>query len=471
MRTRLLTLLVLLMSLVLAALCIPLAQNRAASRQQAVFVDRLQDTTRFASEAQQVGNALDQQALATDLERYGGVYAIAVAVLDGRGAVQASSADPLDLRQPQVAREVRQALAGHQSDNPPTIWPWQNRPLVVAVPVIRGDDVVGAVVTISPSTGLRGGIGRDLALIVAGAALALVLCVGAAIRLAAWILRPVYVLDAAAKDIRTGTLSTRVSAGQGPTELRTLAHSFNAMAGAVEDGMRRQREFIADASHQLRNPLTALMLRLEGLGTDLDPGSQEEFAAVLDEAARLRLILDELLELATAQHVHAHPEPFDAAGLLAKRVDAWRSMAAGRSLSFEFADDTAAPGPGYADPALVGSALDAVLDNAIKFSAPGSTIRVGTVAGSDRVGIWVNDGGPGLSSAEWERIGDRFWRSAGSQNIPGSGLGLSIARTLLAACGGELRFAAGSPGGLRVTVWLPAGVGSAEPVGGKGAAP
>jgi signal transduction histidine kinase len=456
-RTRLLTLLLLLMGLVLAALCIPLAQNRAATRQQAIFVDRLQDTTRFASEAQQVGNALDEQALATDLQRYGGLYSIAVAVLDGRGTVQAGSRRSLDLHQPQVARNLRQALAGHQSEDPATIWPWQRRPLVVAVPVIRGDDVVGAVVTISPSTGLRAGVGRDLTLIGAGAALALVLCVGAAIRLAAWILRPVYMLDTAAREIRTGTLSTRVSAGRGPTELRTLAHSFNAMAHAVEDGMRRQRDFVTDASHQLRNPLAALMLRLEGLGAELDPGSRDEFGAVLDEAAGLRLILDELLELATAQQLHGHPEPVDPAELLAKRVDAWRSMAASRKLSFQLEPD---PHPyglrGYADPALVRSALDAVLDNAIKFSAPGATIRVGTVGEPAGVGIWVNDAGPGLSTQEWERIGDRFWRSPGSQNIPGSGLGLSIARTLLAACDGRLHFAPGSPGGLRVTIWLPA---------------
>ena len=118
--------------------------------------------------------------------------------------------------------------------------------------------------------------------------------------------------------------------------------------------------------------------------------------------------------------------------------------------------------PALVDPVLFGSALDAVLDNAIKFSPPGGTVGVGVVPdGADiRVDVW--DQGPGLSADELARVGDRFWRSASSQNVPGCGLGLSIARTLLDATGGRLRFAPAEGGGLRVSLSAPRAVAGAE---------
>ncbi len=459
MRTRLLAVLVALMTLVLAVLSVPLGSKLAATRQQEMFLDRLQDATRFANQAQQF--EADDQTLAPDLARYGDVYGIPAALLDRSGTVRASSQLPLRLTDPEIARAVSRALAGHQTQDSPIVWPWQDRPLVVAVPVIRGDDVVGAVLIVSPTGGLRAAIARDLALVGGAAALALLLCVAAATRLARWLLRPVEVLGAAAAEIRAGTLSARVDDARGPVELRTLGRSFNAMAEAVQDAMRRRRDFVTDASHQLRNPLTVLHLRLEGLRLDLPAEGTAEVQAILDEAGRLRTILDELLELATAQQVAAHPVELDLARTVAAAVGTWHAWARSRDVRLEVAG--AADIRAVADRVLLGSALDAVLDNAIKFTPEGGRVLVSLVEDDQWPAIEVRDGGPGLPAAELSRIGDRFWRSPAHQNVPGSGLGLSIARSLLAATGGQLRFAAGTPTGLVATIALP-GVAPATPV-------
>jgi TRAP transporter TAXI family solute receptor len=451
-RARLLALLLVLMSLVLAVLCVPLSRGIVATRQQAMFVDRLQDATRFAYEAQQF--EVDDQSMAADLARYGDVFGIPAALLDRSGAVKASSQLALRLTDPAVADAVSRALAGHPTQDEEVIWPWQHRPLVVAVPVVRGDDVVGAVLIVSPTGALRAATASDLALVLIAAAFALLLCVALANRLASWLLRPIEVLDGAAAEIRTGTLSARVDHAGGPIELRTLARSFNAMADAVQDAMRRRRDFVADASHQLRNPLTVMQLRLEGLRLDLPESGRQEVGEILDEAERLRTIVDELLELATAQQVTAHPVPLDLSAVTAAAVGTWQAWARSRGVDLILTGDAAA-GTALGDPTLLGSALDAVLDNAIKFTPEGGAVRLRIVQHPDTVGVIVHDGGPGLPSAELSRVGDRFWRSPAHQNVPGSGLGLSIARSLLAATGGQLRFAAGRPSGLAVTITLP----------------
>jgi signal transduction histidine kinase len=330
--------------------------------------------------------------------------------------------------------------------------------MVVAVPVVRANDIIGVALTVSSTATLRGSLAWDLEKLAVAELAALILLVAIASRLASWVLKPVFVLDAAAHQISSGELSTRVSATHGPVELRRLATSFNGMAYAVENALERERAFVADASHQLRNPLAALTLRLEALGLDLDAARREELALVYEEAARLGVILDELLELATAQHVRAEPVVVELATLVTCRLDAWQPLAERRAvrLGYPTADGSTA----LIDPALVSSALDAVLDNAIKFSPHGGRVDVEvtaeeTAAEPATVRIDVTDEGPGLDAEEIGRAGDRFWRSTTSQNVPGSGLGLSIARTLLDATGGRLGFATLDGYGLRVSLWLP----------------
>jgi signal transduction histidine kinase len=446
---------------VLLALGVPLAASQAAEEQQRVVVDRIDDTARFASLAQfAAGDPAEDGPVSTigqlqdELERYYELYGIRAGVFhrDGRPLAVA----PVAWQAPDAGLEggaFAEALAGRRSNGPPQIWPWDDgRRLVVASPVIRDGDVVAVMVTDSPTGPMRSRILRGWLPIAAGEAAAMLLAVAAAFRLTRWVLRPVRVLDRAAHGIATGRLNSRVAAAGGPPELRRLARSFNEMADHVEEILEQQRAFVADASHQLRNPLSALLLRIELMGLELPEGS-EEFASVQAEGRRLARVLDDLLDLAVAEHSRADLRITDVAELVTERVAAWRPVGDGRKVRLEYEGPAAVTG--WADPVALSSALDALIDNALKFTPAGGRVTAGVSAGRDRLRLEIADTGPGLTEAELQRIGDRFWRSGRHQNVSGSGLGLSIVKTLLAAGDADISYAAGDPTGLSAVITLP----------------
>ncbi|MER5513136.1 HAMP domain-containing sensor histidine kinase [Streptomyces sp. NPDC002763] len=462
MSTRLLPLLIVLLAAVLLALGIPLAASVAAAQQQKVVVDRIDDTARFAALAQFVTDASTtsrptgtderQETLRRELASYYGVYGIRAGVFYRNASSMANA--PADWVLPKTG-EVREAydeaLLSRRSHDPRQVWPWQRTRLVVASPVIRDGDVVAVVVTDSPTGPMRSRTLRGWLFIGAGEIAAMLLAVGAALRLTGWVLRPVRVLDATTHEIASGRLKSRVAAAGGPPELRRLARAFNEMADNVEDVLEQQRAFVADASHQLRNPLAALLLRIELLALELPEGN-EEIASVRTEGKRLAQVLDDLLDLALAEHAEADLMLTDVGRLAAERVAAWAPAAAAKGvrLSGECPATT-----GWADPITLSSALDAVIDNAVKFTPEGGVVEVGVAAVGAMSTVVVTDTGPGLTDEELARVGDRFWRSGRHQNVKGSGLGLSITRALLAAGGGSLSYEHHEPGGLRVTVSVP----------------
>ncbi|MFH9064796.1 ATP-binding protein [Streptomyces coeruleorubidus] len=462
MRTRLLPLLIVLMAAVLLALGVPLAVSLAGAQQQKVVVDRIDDTARFAALAQFVtdsptgtASAFENERLATlssELDSYYKVYGIRAGVFYRSGRAMAHA--PAGWSPPKRG-EVRdafdEALLSRRSHDPRQVWPWQRGNLVVASPVIRDGDVVAVVVTDSPTEQMRSRTLNGWLVIGAGEFAAMLLAVGAALRLTGWVLKPVRVLDATTHDIATGRLKSRVAAAGGPPELRRLARSFNEMADNVEDVLEQQRAFVADASHQLRNPLAALLLRIELLSFELPEGNQE-IASVQSEGKRLAQVLDDLLDLALAEHTEADLKITDIGELTAERVAAWSPTAEAKGVHLV---GDCPPTTAWADPVALSSALDGVIDNAVKFTPEGGTVEVTVASNGETSTVVVTDEGPGLTDEELARIGDRFWRSSRHQNIKGSGLGLSIARALLAAGGGSITYDRHEPHGLKVTVAVP----------------
>ncbi|MFF4833249.1 ATP-binding protein [Streptomyces sp. NPDC001315] len=462
MRTRLLPLLIILMAAVLLALGIPLAISVAAAQQQKVVVDRIDDTARFAALAQYVTEVPGgsrptsrderKETLKNELASYYEVYGIRAGVFYRTDTPMAQA--PADWFLPQ-AGEVREAfgeaLLSRRSHDPQQVWPWQRRHLVVASPVIRDGDVVAVVVTDSPTGAMRSRTLHGWLVIGVGEIAAMLLAVGAALRLTGWVLRPVRILDATTHDIATGRLKSRVAVAGGPPELRRLARSFNEMADNVEDVLEQQRAFVADASHQLRNPLAALLLRIELLALELPEGN-EEIASVRTEGKRLAQVLDDLLDLALAEHVEADLTLTDIGGLTAERVAAWTPTAEAKGVRLV---GDCPPTTAWADPITLSSALDAVIDNAVKFTPEGESVEVTVASNGETSTVVVTDDGPGLTDEELGRVGDRFWRSGRHQNVKGSGLGLSISRALLEAGGGSISYDHHEPHGLRVTVTVP----------------
>ncbi|MCC3771699.1 HAMP domain-containing sensor histidine kinase [Streptomyces sp. UNOC14_S4] len=471
MRTRLLPLLILLLAGVLLALGFPLAASIAAAQQQRLVVDRIDDTARFASLAQYVtarpfdpgaGNDERLGTLRDELLRYEDVYDIRVGIFyrDSRAMAVA----PVDWAVPEQGegrRAFQEALAGRRSHDPGQVWPFEHRRLTVASPVIRDGDVVAVVVTDSPTGRLRSRILHSWLLLAAGETAAMLLAVAAAFRLTGWVLRPVRTLDTATHGIATGRMNSRVAVDSGPPELRLLARSFNEMADHVEEVLEQQRAFVADASHQLRNPLAALLLRIDLLALDL-PEGHEEVASVRAEGKRLARVLDDLLDLALAEHAPADLQLTDIAELVTDRVGAWSPVADRGQVALTYSGPSATTG--WADPVALSSALDAVVDNALKFTPGGADVSVSVSVDGDTVGITVADRGPGLTEEELARIGDRFWRSSRHQNVAGSGLGLSISRALLAAGGATLSYTHNTPSGLRAVIRVPRDRGERIPV-------
>lgn len=445
------------MAAVLLALGVPLAVSLAAAQQQKVVVDRIDDTAYFAAIARPATDATAGSrdvlgVLSRELENYHEVYGIRAGVFLPNDTPLASGPATWFLPGSGEVRDAfEESLLSRRSHDPQQVWPWQRGRLVVASPVIRDGDVVAVVVTDSPTGPMRSRILDGWLIIGAGLTAAMLVAVGAALRLTGWVLRPVRVLDVTTHEIASGRLKSRVAVASGPPELRRLARSFNEMADNVEDVLEQQRAFVADASHQLRNPLAALLLRIELLAFELPEGN-EEIASVQAEGRRLAQVLDDLLDLALAEHTEADVRLTDVGALTAERVAAWAPTAEAKGVRLR---GTCPATTAWADPVALSSALDAVIDNAVKFTPRDESVEVTVASDGDMSTIEVADRGPGLTDEELARIGDRFWRSGRHQNVKGSGLGLSISRALLAAGGGTIAYAHHEPHGLRVTVTLP----------------
>jgi signal transduction histidine kinase len=462
MRNRLVGTYLVLIALVLMGLAVPLAIAVAAGRTEEMVRDRFADAAQFASLA---GPALlaepglrtgESVTLTDDLRRYHDLYGITAAVADRDGKVVVLAGDESQLTSPAARGRVLQALAGVAVGGEDTIWPWRTDPLAIAAPVRSGGETIGAVITISPTGTVRADILRSWGAVAGG-----VLAVGAvfvvvALALTRWILRPVAELDDAAHRIGAGeALATPVPAALGPPELRRLTRSFNDMAESVTDVLRRQREFVAQASHQMRNPLTALTLRVESLGEFIhEPAGQTDHRLAMEETDRLVRILDGLLALARAERGHHELEVVDAAVTADERVSAWLPLATKRGITLTCIRPAHAPV--LAVPTAVGQSLDALIDNALKFAGRHATVRVEVRANAELVDVHVIDDGPGLSDDSRLRAGERFWRAPEVQNLDGCGLGLPIATVLAEASGGALDLLSRDPSGLDARLRFPA---------------
>ncbi|GAB3964044.1 HAMP domain-containing sensor histidine kinase [Plantactinospora veratri] len=456
MRRRLVFSYSLLMILVLLALETPLAITLANRETERIRADRLADANRFASLSGPALRTGAVSAINDELQRYQELYGISAAVIDReRRQVVAPAGPRLDTEL--TDRAIFGALAGRQMTVPEVLWPWQVGPLVVAVPVNDGGEVIGAVITVSATERARRTVTVWWAALAAIGLLAVSAGVMTAFRLAGWVLRPVTVLDVVTHDIAAGDGLARVPTQQGPPELRRLATSFNEMADAVADALERQRAFVAHASHQLRNPLTALRLRVEELGPSLtDEYGRDEHRLALEETDRLAQVLDGLLTLARAERAQHAMVVVDAAAVAASRVAAWQPLANHRGIALTLAPVTG-PVPARAVRTAVDQVLDALIDNAVKFGDPGGRVEVSVHRAEGGVVVRVTDDGPGMTGAQLESSTERFWRAPDTQNIDGAGLGLTIVAVLVDASGGRLTMRPAEPTGLIADVWFRSG--------------
>ncbi|MFJ9818715.1 ATP-binding protein [Streptomyces sp. NPDC101151] len=454
MRRRLLAVLMVLMGAATLLLSVPLAGSYASGRTEHLLLQRRADAVRFADLADRGRTAADRAELSTEIRRYAELYGASVTVVDSAGrtlaesgaGISASSADDV----------LGRALTGRSTERLPTVRPWGPDRVVLAEPVGRDERVSGAVLLAVPTTAARGDVTVRWVLIACGALTAFVAAALVAVGITRWLMRPVRDLDRAVAGLASGSLETRAVSATGPPELRSLRRHFNGMAEAVAESLGRQRAFVADASHQLRNPLATLVLQLENVEPHLAPGAgRKEHARALDEAERLEELLDGLLALARVESGTAERTEQDVSRAVTERVAAWQPVfeASGVALTANAVQE----GLGArAVPDAVGRILDAVLDNAVKFVPSGGRVSVAASVADGEAVVRVEDDGPGVPDDQLALLTRRFARAPEHQNVPGSGLGLAIADEIARLSGGRLGTAGNHPHGLVVELRLPA---------------
>ncbi|MFJ9864214.1 ATP-binding protein [Streptomyces sp. NPDC101165] len=453
MRRRLLAVLMVLIGAATLLLSVPLADSYASGRTEHLLLQRRADAVRFADLADRVRTAADRAELSTEIRRYAELYGASVTVTDSAGRTLARAGAGVS---PAAADDVLgRALTGRSTERLPTVRPWGPDRVVLAEPVGRDERVSGAVVLAVPTTAARRDVTVRWVIVACGALTAFAAAALVAAGITRWLMRPVRDLDRAVSGLASGSLETRAVSDTGPPELRSLRLHFNGMAEAVADSLGRQRAFVADASHQLRNPLATLVLQLENVEPHLVPGpGRKEHARALDEAERLEELLDGLLALARVESGTAERTEQDVSRGVRERVAAWQPVfeASGVTLSAAAVPDgLRAP----AVPDAVGRILDAVLDNAVKFVPSGGRVTVTAALADGEVVVRVADDGPGVPDDQLPLLTRRFARAPEHQNVPGSGLGLAIADEIARLSGGRLTTAGNRPYGLVVELRLP----------------
>jgi signal transduction histidine kinase len=263
--------------------------------------------------------------------------------------------------------------------------------------------------------------------------------------------RPLRRLADVANRFGSGDLSVRAGDIRGPDEIEQLASSFDRMAEQVEGTMQAQRAFAANASHQLRTPLTGMKLRLESAIADTtDARLRTELVAAEAEVDRLSAIVDRLLATASRTETR-QTAAVDLSSIAEHAAERWDAPA--REAETELIVDGRSA-PALAEVADVEQILDNLLANAIAY-APG---RIEIISGrsEDHAFVAVRDHGPGIDDREMPHLTERFYRGEG-RRTKGSGLGLAIVRELAEHDGGDVVIQPAVGGGTRIEVRYPSG--------------
>lgn len=322
----------------------------------------------------------------------------------------------------------------------------------LAVPLAADDDVRGVFVVGNFMRDELDEIDRatQIGFVVYGSVLLVAL--GLAWLVAGRVLRPVRDVIAAAKMITDTDLARRIPTPSGNDEIAELTSTFNAMLDRLEQAFRDQRDFLDDAGHELRTPVTVIRGYLEIEGDD-PVDRAETRAIVIDELARMTRIIEDLLVLGRAEHPDfLRREPIDL-DVLTNDLHSRATAMADRGWTL------AEIGQGIvlADRERVIQAVMNLVDNAIRHTQPQSRIELGSTLAGGSARLWVRDDGPGIPASDHERIFRRFARAHDGRRKAGTaGLGLAIVRAIAESHGGHADVASRPGEGAIFTITIPA---------------
>ena len=453
LRARLIAAFAYVLILVIVALAVPLSLNlskRVDAEVRAEAAGQAQLVAASAGGRMDDPDELDRLANRAS-ESLGG----RVLIVDARGRLLADSAgEGLESEDYATRPEIASALRGATSQGERRSEDLDQDLLFTAVPIVSEGRTTGAVRVTQSVDAVNREVRNDTLALIGVGAIALLLGLGVAALLAGSLSRPLRALAATARRVGRGDLDARAEL-TGPAEQREVAAAFNDMTERLAQALAAQREFVANASHQLRTPLTGLKLRLEAAGLQAeDPQLERELAAAEREADRLARLLDELLTLAREAERPASGTAVSLRDAATAARERWAGPAAQGDHTLELAGGPDAHVLGSAhDVAIV---LDNLVENALNYSPPGSTVTIEWGVADGRARLAVLDEGPGVAPDEDGRLFERFYRGSASRGgAPGTGLGLAIVETLARRWGGTARIANRPEGGARAELELP----------------
>ncbi|MFD1376221.1 ATP-binding protein [Micrococcus antarcticus] len=466
MRLRVLGILGTLLLAIVAIVSAMLLQSVSRDATAEVQLNRLSALNRFVQLAAHADLANDMSLLQLEMDTYSDLYGEGLLINLGQRQLVSGSIDPADA---EVAGTVRNSELNLGLVQIPPIDPLSDATALLSQPFGNSAQVLGSVtMQVNLETARAKVLEKSsllwLVVISIGAGLLLL-----ADRLTFWVLRPVHRLNDAVNDIARHQAPVLLEE-QGPPELRRLSRSLGSMARTMAESLKQQQELIAETSHQLRNPVAALRLRVDLLkmrmGDQADPVGVH---AVENELHRVETLLDGVMRLASAEHRLAeqnageslpetavHGQQVDVGQMLAEEVERQSEVARqrGNQLVLDGSATSGQTAMVWCNGFDLQQMLAELLENAFKY-APGSKIVLGLRFNPGTASIQIQDHGAGMNAAELANAGERFWRAERVRHSPGTGLGLAIVDRLARANAGELTLESAPGEGLKATISLP----------------
>jgi len=367
-----------------------------------------------------------------------------IRILDAQGQVVVDSQLSEQGQDMQSDPLVSQALNGQYASSTDSGTVRQEPAMHVALPIFTEGKLVGVIYLSQPLSDVTGVLSDLRWLWMVATLIALLLSGLVGLLLSHTIANPVRRLTEAANAVAEGQLDQHVPVTS-KDELGRLSHTFNEMTTRLLAARQMQIDMVANVSHELRTPLTSIKGLLETLrgGAIDDPEVRDPFLAMAEEQTNrlIRMVKDLLLlSRVDSETLALQKRPVDLHRLVQDTVEYLTFQAETKELTITVENNTSCPTLEI-DPDRIEQVIFNLLDNAIKYSRPGDSIRV-HITDNDKTStlVEINDAGIGIAAKDLPRIGERFYRAdkARSRTEGGSGLGLVIARSLVEAHGGEL---------------------------------
>jgi two-component system sensor histidine kinase ArlS len=272
------------------------------------------------------------------------------------------------------------------------------------------------------------------------------------------IFQPIREMTRTVKEISEKNLNLRINVGGSKNELKQLAITFNEMMNRIEEHYNRQKQFVSDASHEMRTPIAVIQGyadMLDRWGKNDKEVLQESIDAIKNESENMKDLIDKLLFLARNDKgtLVLQKEEFSLAELVAETVRETQIIDSVHNISFSVKNEVSL----YADRKSIKQAVRIFIDNAIKYTPPGGSITISLGEEDSYKTVCIRDTGVGMTGEEIRHIFDRFYRSDKSRTREkgGHGLGLAIAKIIVLGHGGKIRVRSKPGEGTEFTMLLP----------------